>query len=51
MFLALGFVAEALLRDQLCSPDGVRQDVVLLSHLAEEAGDDVILAAPDEAAA
>jgi L-amino acid N-acyltransferase YncA len=49
MFLALGFVAEALLRDQLCGPDGERQDVVLLSHLADEAGDDLLLAAPEEA--
>lgn len=27
----------------------VRQDVLLLSHLAEEAGEDVLLTAPDEA--
>jgi L-amino acid N-acyltransferase YncA len=47
MFLALGFVAEALLRDHLCSDDGTRQDVVLLSHLAEDAGADLALAAPE----
>lgn len=50
MFLALGFVPEALLRDQLCSPEGVREDVVLLSHFAEDAAQDVLLAAPDEVA-
>jgi len=49
MFMALGFVAEALLRDQLALSDGERQDVVLLSHFADEAGQDVLLAAPDEA--
>ena len=48
MFLALGFVPEALLRDQLASQDGHRQDVVLLSHFADEAGLDALLAAPDE---
>lgn len=48
MFMALGFVPEALLRDQLCSPTGEREDVVLLAHLAEEAGQDVLLAAPEE---
>ena len=47
MFLSLGFVAEALLRDQLCSFDGDRQDIVLLCHFAEEAGQDVMLAAPE----
>jgi L-amino acid N-acyltransferase YncA len=51
MFMALGFVAEALLRDQLAFPDGKRQDVVLLSHFADEAGQDVLLASPDEAPA
>jgi L-amino acid N-acyltransferase YncA len=49
MFLALGFVAEALLRDQLCAPDGERQDVMLLSHYADEAVQDVMLAAPEGA--
>ena len=47
MFLALGFTGEALLRDQLCTDEGERQDVVLLAHLAEEAGQDVLLAAPE----
>ena len=51
MFLALGFAAEALLRDQLCTPEGERQDVVLLSHLAEEAGQDLLFAAPEGAPA
>lgn len=49
MFLALGFVAEALLRDQLTLPGGESQDVVVLSHFADEAGQDTLLAAPDEA--
>lgn len=47
MFRALGFVAEALLRDQLCGPSGECQDVVLLSHFADEAGHDLMLASPD----
>jgi L-amino acid N-acyltransferase YncA len=50
MFLALGFVPEALLRDQLCSPDGSRQDVMLLSHLADEAADDLLVARLDSSA-
>ena len=49
MFLALGFVPEALLRDQLSTPDGDHEDVVLLAHLVEEAGQDALLAAPDDA--
>lgn len=48
MFLALGFEGEALLRDHLWSPDGQLEDVVLLSHLATEAGQDALLAAPEE---
>jgi L-amino acid N-acyltransferase YncA len=48
MFLALGFEAEALLRDQLSSDEGF-QDVVLLSHFAEHAADGALLAAPDAA--
>lgn len=51
MFLALGFEGEALLRDHLCSPGGEPEDVVLLSHLAEEAGHDALLAAPEETSA
>ncbi len=47
MFLGLGFVAEALLRDQLRTVDGTDQDVMVLSHFAEEAGFDVLLAAPE----
>ena len=43
MFLALGFEAEALLRDQLSSDDGAFEDVVLLSHFADEAGEGVLL--------
>src|SRR4051794_1922204 len=51
MFLALGFQAEALLRDQLFTPGEGADDAVLLAHLAEEAGEDARLAAPDEALA
>ena len=37
MFRELGFEGEALLRDQLCSPeDGSLHDVVLLAHLTDE---------------
>ena len=49
MFLALGFVPEALLRDQLRGPGGTTQDVIVLSHFADEAAADIMLAAPDEA--
>lgn len=48
MFLSIGFVAEALLRDQLRTVDGTDQDTVLLSHFAEAAGYDAMLAAPEE---
>ena len=51
MFASLGFVPEALLRDQLALPGGESQDVVLLSHFADEAAQDLLLAAPDEAPA
>jgi L-amino acid N-acyltransferase YncA len=47
MFRALGFNAEALLRDQLCAPGGERQDVILLAHLADEAGEDLTLASSE----
>src|SRR3954467_4132857 len=43
MFLALGFQAEALLRDQLFTPGEGADDAVLLAHLAEEAGEDARL--------
>jgi GNAT superfamily N-acetyltransferase len=51
MFLALGFTPEAVLRDQLRTADGNTQDVMLLSHFADEAGQDVALAMPDGVAA
>ena len=51
MFLALGFTPEALLRDQLWTRGEEPGNVVLLSHLADEAGQSVVLAAPDEALA
>jgi GNAT superfamily N-acetyltransferase len=51
MFLALGFTPEAVLRDQLRTADGNTQDVMLLSHFADEAGQDVAFAMPDGAAA
>jgi GNAT superfamily N-acetyltransferase len=49
MFLALGFVPEALLRDHLRGADDVTQDVVLLAHFADEAAQDLALAIPEEA--
>jgi ribosomal protein S18 acetylase RimI-like enzyme len=37
MFQGIGFEGEALLRDQLCSPeDGELRDVVILAHLVDE---------------
>jgi L-amino acid N-acyltransferase YncA len=37
MFRGLGFEGEALLRDQLCSPeDGELRDMVILAHLVDE---------------
>lgn len=51
MFLALGFTAEALLRDELCTPEGERQDIILLAHIAEDAAQDVSFAAPERAPA
>ena len=36
MFLALGFQAEALLRDQLRDPDGALHDLMILAHSVEE---------------
>lgn len=37
MFQKMGFQAEALLRDQLCSPeDGALHDVVILAHLVDD---------------
>jgi len=50
MFLSLGFTPEALLRDQLRGADGDTQDVVVLSHFADDAAQDVALAMPEEAA-
>jgi GNAT superfamily N-acetyltransferase len=48
MFLSLGFAPEAMLRDQLRGADGEAQDVVILSHFADEAAQDLVLAAPEE---
>ena len=37
MFQKIGFEPEALLRDQLCSPeDGALRDVVILAHLVDD---------------
>ena len=47
MFLSLGFTPEALLRDQLRDADGETQDIVVLSHFADEAAHDVSLAMPE----
>lgn len=48
MFLALGFTPEALLRDQFRGPSADEtQDVLILSHFADEAAEDVALAMTD----
>jgi len=36
MFQALGFVPEALLRDQLCDPNGDLHDLVVLAHRVDD---------------
>jgi hypothetical protein len=36
MFRGMGFVPEALLRDQLCDPDGELHDLVVLAHGVDE---------------
>jgi ribosomal protein S18 acetylase RimI-like enzyme len=36
MFRGMGFVPEALLRDQLCDPDGQLHDLVVLAHGVDE---------------
>jgi ribosomal protein S18 acetylase RimI-like enzyme len=36
MFRELGFQPEALLRDQLCDPDGGLHDIVVLAHAVDE---------------
>ena len=41
---------EVLLRDQLRGAEGETQDVVVLSHFADEAAQDIALAMPEEAA-
>jgi L-amino acid N-acyltransferase YncA len=50
MFLALGFTPEALLRDQIRGGEEGTQDVLLLSHFAAEAAQDLALTMPEEAA-
>jgi ribosomal protein S18 acetylase RimI-like enzyme len=47
MFQGLGFEPEALLRDQLRDPDGECHDLVLLSHFADDAAFDALLARPE----
>jgi ribosomal protein S18 acetylase RimI-like enzyme len=50
MFLGLGFQAEALLRDQLCSPeDGTLRDVVILAHLVDESWSTMLTGGFEEA--
>jgi RimJ/RimL family protein N-acetyltransferase len=49
MFQQLGFTPEALLRDHLRDPDGELHDVLLLAHIADDAGFDVLLARPETA--
>jgi ribosomal protein S18 acetylase RimI-like enzyme len=49
MFLALGFQAEALLRDQLRDPDGALHDLVILAHSVRENWSAMLTAGLDEA--
>jgi hypothetical protein len=36
MFRGIGFVGEALLRDQLCDPSGTTHDLLVLAHAVDE---------------
>lgn len=50
MFQKLGFDGEALLRDQLCSPeDGELRDVVILSHLVDDTWSTILSGGYEEA--
>lgn len=52
MFQRIGFEAEALLRDHLCSPeDQTLRDVVLLAHLVEDNWAAMLTGGMDEAVA
>jgi ribosomal protein S18 acetylase RimI-like enzyme len=49
MFRELGFQPEALLRDQLCDPDGQLHDLVVLAHAVDEQWSGMLSAGIDEA--
>ena len=50
MFQSLGFEGEALLRDQLCSPeDGALRDMVILAHLVDDTWATMLTGGFDEA--
>jgi ribosomal protein S18 acetylase RimI-like enzyme len=51
MFRALGFQPEALLRDQLCDPDGGLHDIVVLAHAVDEHWSGLLGAGIDDAVA
>lgn len=49
MFTAIGFTPEAVLRDHFRRADGEVHDLVLLSHMVDEAGGDLALLGVDRA--
>jgi len=50
MFQKIGFDGEALLRDQLCSPeDGALRDMVILAHLVDDNWAEMVTAGFDDA--
>jgi ribosomal protein S18 acetylase RimI-like enzyme len=50
MFQKMGFEGEALLRDQLCSPnDGEMRDIVMLAHLVDDQWATMVTGGFDEA--
>jgi hypothetical protein len=50
MFQAIGFQAEALLRDHLCTPEtGQKRDLVILAHHVEETYSHMLAAGLGEA--
>src|SRR3954447_18983290 len=49
MFGELGFQPEALLRDQLCDPNGTLHDIVVLAHAVDDQWSGMLTAGIDEA--
>jgi L-amino acid N-acyltransferase YncA len=48
MFQGLGFVPEALLRDQLCDPNGDLHDLVVLAHAVDDTWASMLAAGIDD---